>query len=267
MKKDGRLPMKILMVLFCGILFNTTLLSGCDYNHAKNASAAKVSEAQSQNDENARQSETDADDSSTVAPLWTVADDANVTGGTTSNLDDDNNGLSDQEIIEYLNSGTESSIDQDLPAELPEEYRSQHCEVRNTAYYPCNFSTDKNYVQEHGIDITVGDNLYMTQINDWYMNIDKYEGKTVQIEGFYLDFSPYVFIGRNGPTCPYCTGGFVDFEIMSDQDLSQLQHADSWISVQGIIKKGYDLSMGEFYFIEAVSVQQMDTAGKTYISN
>lgn len=111
------------------------------------------------------------------------------------------------------------------------------------------------------IDIIVGDNLYMTQINDWYMNFDKYEGKVVEIEGYYIDeYSPYTFVGRYGPSCPYCNGGYVSFEFYTNQDLSFLRNATDWIKVIGIIRQGED-SNGTFYYIEALSVEKMDEIG------
>ena len=68
----------------------------------------------------------------------------------------------------------------------------------------------------------VGDKLYMTQINDWYTNFSNYAGKSVEIEGYYMTFNNYKYVDRKGPTCPYCTGGYVNFEFQSDEDLSAL---------------------------------------------
>lgn len=48
------------------------------------------------------------------------------------------------------------------------------------------------------VDITVGDNYFVTQINDIYLNFEEYEGKTIEIEGFPLD-NGYTFVGRYGP--------------------------------------------------------------------
>ena len=116
-------------------------------------------------------------------------------------------------------------------------------------------------------DIVVGDKLYATQINDWYTNFDQYEGKTVEIEGYYInDYAPYTFVGRYGPSCPYCNGGYVSFEFYTQDDLTLLKSVEDWIKVTGILRQGED-SSGVFYYIEALSIQKMDKVGKDTVSN
>jgi uncharacterized membrane protein YcgQ (UPF0703/DUF1980 family) len=124
----------------------------------------------------------------------------------------------------------------------------------------------KNFNYKH-VDIVVGEKYYMTQINDWYANFGDYEGKTVEIEGYYVNFNPYTFVGRHGPTCPYCTGGYVDFEFHGlESMLSGLVSEQSWIRVYGIFRQGKD-SNGEFYYIEAVKVEVLNQIGADPITN
>lgn len=151
---------------------------------------------------------------------------------------------------------------------IPDEFQGENVITKGTGYYHCDFEKDRNYVKSHGIDITMGDNLYMTQINDWFTNFDDYNGKTVEIEGYYINFDPYSFVGRYGPTCPYCTGGFVDFEFLSDQDISDYKGSQTWIKVDGILRKGYDTGVaGEFYYIEATSIEVQDKVGEDTVKN
>lgn len=162
----------------------------------------------------------------------------------------------------------EQQQDSENTASIPDEFKGENTITRGTGYYNCDFDADRSYINSHGIDIKVGDNLYMTQINDWFKNFDDYNGKTVEIEGYYLDFAPYSFVGRHGPTCPYCTGGYVDFEFVTDQDISELKDTQTWIKVVGILKKGYDVKVaGDFYYIEATSIQTMDKVGKDTIKD
>lgn len=133
--------------------------------------------------------------------------------------------------------------------------------------YTCDIEADKKTFDSDNIDIVVGDNLYATQINDWYMNFDQYDGKSVEIEGYYIDeFAPYLFIGRYGPVCPYCQGGYVSFEIFTDEDLSEFQNAKDWIKVKGILRSDTDGS-GNFCYIEVMSVEKMSEVGVETISN
>lgn len=132
--------------------------------------------------------------------------------------------------------------------------------------YNCDIEADrKNF--DGKADIVVGDNLYTTQINDWYENFDQYEGKTVEIEGYYINqYKPYTFVGRYGPTCPYCNGGYVSFEFYTQDDLSDIKPVEDWIKVIGILRQGKD-STGLFYYIEVLSLEKMDQIGKDTVTN
>jgi hypothetical protein len=136
-----------------------------------------------------------------------------------------------------------------------------------TGTYTCDFAQDRAAFAKDSIDITVGDRLYATQINDWYQNFKYYAGKSVEIEGYFLDFNPYTMVGRKGPSCPYCNGGYVSFEILYDEDLSTLKSESDWIKVQGILRQGTDTEVGVFYYIEAINVEIMPQAGLGTITN
>ena len=132
--------------------------------------------------------------------------------------------------------------------------------------YLCDIEKDKKNFDGH-VDIVVGNNLYTTQINDWYMNFNQYVGKTVEIEGYYIDdYAPYTFIGRYGPTCPYCNGGYVSFEFYTQDDLSGLKSGKDWINVKGILRQWEDTN-GIFYYIEALSLVEMDKVGLDTVTN
>lgn len=136
--------------------------------------------------------------------------------------------------------------------------------------YPYDPAADRQTYDLTQTEITVGDRLYMTQINDWFRNFADYKDKTVEIEGYYLTFDPYTFIGRKGPSCPYCTGGYVDFEIKTDQDLSSLVPEQDWIRVKGILREGSSTyASGKkqaFYYIEALEVEKLPEAGVGTVS-
>lgn len=131
--------------------------------------------------------------------------------------------------------------------------------------YPYTIADDRQNFDYNNVDIVVGDKRYMTQINDWYMNFRDYKNKTVIIEGYYLAINGHHFVGRNGPTCPYCTGGYVDFEFTSDQDFSGYEPASTWIRVYGILREATvrlnDHVTAPFYHLEAVKVEKMPQEG------
>lgn len=131
--------------------------------------------------------------------------------------------------------------------------------------YDYNIKEDQKTFDADKIDIVVGDNYYATQINDWYANFNDYDGKTVEIEGYYIDSNPYKFVGRFGPSCPYCAVGYVAFEFFTNDDLSSLISGTDWIKVKGILRKGND-SSGEFYYIETMSIEK-GAVGKDTVTN
>ncbi|WP_455009575.1 hypothetical protein [Oribacterium sinus] len=137
--------------------------------------------------------------------------------------------------------------------------------------YPYNPKEDRGKYSLEKPDIVVGDKFYATQINDWYKNFQDYEGKTVSIEGMYMNFGGYTLVGRNGPSCPYCTGGYVNFEFKTDLDLSGLESEKSWIRVKGVLRQGkYSISKDVsqlIYYIEALEVEKMDKPGVNPITD
>lgn len=139
--------------------------------------------------------------------------------------------------------------------------------TKNNSIYDCDIKADqKNYSGK--TDIVVGDNMYSTQINDWYMNFEQYEGKVVEIEGYYInDFAPYDFIGRYGPDCPYCQGGYVSFEFITNEDLSGYESVKDWVKITGILREGFDREFGPFYYIEVLQLEKMSEVGKDTVTN
>lgn len=138
---------------------------------------------------------------------------------------------------------------------------------KKTSIYDCDIEADRKSF-DGKTDIVVGDNFYATQINDWYENFKDYEDKVVEIEGYYIDeFAPYTFIGRYGPSCPYCQGGYVSFEFVTNENLDALKSGSDWIKLTGILRKGMDTSDGDFYYIEALDLEKMDKVGKDTVTN
>lgn len=132
--------------------------------------------------------------------------------------------------------------------------------------YPYDIEADRAVFDVSDPDIVVGDRLYATQINDWYLNFEDYEGKVVEIEGYYIDLDGYDFVGRKGPACPYCSGGYVSFEFSTDADLFGWISEISWIRVTGVLREGSMYPGGgqdpyPFYYIEALRAEEMEAAG------
>ena len=190
---------------------------------------------------------------------------------------DDSSDPTDESYVNDVSSTEPSSDSANAPSlmqSLADAASAVKPDVPTISYneYPYDIPSDKKDFGDAKPDITVGDKHYMTQINDWYINFDNYDGKIVEIEGMYLDFGEgYKFVGRNGPSFPYCTGGYVDFEFQTDEDTSSFIPGETWISVKGILREGHavmsDESIIPFYYIEALSITELPEAGIDPISD
>lgn len=172
----------------------------------------------------------------------------------------------DPEYQAFLDSKSQEESQEDETQNNNETKDFGAADATGRVGYHCDIKADKENF-DGKVDIVVGDKLYTTQINDWYENFDEYEGKTVEIEGYYIDdYAPYTFVGRYGPSCPYCNGGYVSFEFYTQDDLSELKSVKDWIKVTGILRQGED-SNGVFNYIEVLSIDKMDKVGKDTVTN
>lgn len=119
------------------------------------------------------------------------------------------------------------------------------------------------------IDLVIGDNLFDTQLSDINLNFSQYEGKTIEIEGMYMINKPYTFVGRysNSNLCAYCPQGYSYFEYEWHGDKSpRLVDEITWLKVKGTLSKGED-KYGEYYFIQANSIEVMNERGIDTVNN
>ena len=121
-------------------------------------------------------------------------------------------------------------------------------------------------------DIVIGDKYFDTQITDIMTNYDNYEGKTVEIEGMYIDSNPYTFVARyntSSSSCPYCSGGYSYMEYMWKGEKIELTDTTSWIKIVGKIKVLCDDSTFDekYAYIEAEKIEVMNERGKEIVNN
>ena len=120
-------------------------------------------------------------------------------------------------------------------------------------------------------DVIVGDNYFDTQINNMITNSSDYDGKIIEIEGFYLKSDLYNFVGRysSNSLCPYCSGGYSYIEYIWEGEKIDLTEIDSWIKVIGTLEKGNDETSyyQDYYYIKAISVEVMKQRGQEDVEN
>lgn len=116
------------------------------------------------------------------------------------------------------------------------------------------------------IDIT--EKMYVTYINDIYVNKEDYLGKTVKIEGMfkgaYYDKTDttYYYVYRVGPGCCGNDGSMCGFEFTYDGEMPK---DNDWIKVIGVLDS-YEEDGAEYLTIRATSVEVMDERGAETVS-
>lgn len=114
--------------------------------------------------------------------------------------------------------------------------------------------------------LVIGEKMYITQINDIYLNPQKYYGKTVEIEGFPMKDpdAGYTFVGRYGPGCCVSDGyASMEYQYSEPMDLVEIE---DWIRVKGTIKRGFDGGT-TYTYIEATSVEKLLDRGNDTLTN
>jgi uncharacterized membrane protein YcgQ (UPF0703/DUF1980 family) len=113
--------------------------------------------------------------------------------------------------------------------------------------------------------IEIKEKMFISQVNDVYLNAEDYLGKTIKLEGLFkmeqgYDKS-YCFVLRYGPGC--CgNDGNVGFEVAWDKDKEkQYPGEDSWVEATGELKTYHEDDSMEFLYLDLVSLNVLDKRG------
>lgn len=110
--------------------------------------------------------------------------------------------------------------------------------------------------------IEIKEKMFLSQVNDVYLNTDDYLGKTIKLEGIfkkepYKD-KLYYFVLRYGPGC--CgSDGNVGFEIVWSENKKQpYPEQDSWVEAVGILKDDNEYG---FLYLDLISLTVLNRRG------
>lgn len=115
------------------------------------------------------------------------------------------------------------------------------------------------------IDIT--EKMYVSWINEIYVNTDSYIGKTVKIQGMYttenFNNNEYHYVYRVGPGCCGNDGSMCGFEMTYDGEYPK---DNDWIEVVGVLETYVE--DGQTYLnLKADSVTVMEERGSETVTN
>ncbi len=154
--------------------------------------------------------------------------------------------------------------------------KDEKIEEKNTSDYVMTELPDGVLYSKDGkqieADISIDDNYFDTTINDIWTNPNSYKGKTIQIEGMYLENLPYTFVGRyaESSVCPNCPPGYSYFEYQLDGNIGRkFTDEKEWIKVVGTLETGNDETTGynDFYYLKVLTLEVMNKMGKVTVNN
>ena len=109
--------------------------------------------------------------------------------------------------------------------------------------------------------LTLKDNMFVTTLNDIYINYQDYEGKTLSYEGFMFWEDDYRVVAREYYCCgydPYVVG----LECYSEEEFPA---KDEWVKVEGVIKVNYDTPSYPSPYLDVTSIEVLETRGEEVV--
>jgi uncharacterized membrane protein YcgQ (UPF0703/DUF1980 family) len=114
--------------------------------------------------------------------------------------------------------------------------------------------------------IEIKEKMFISQVNDVYLNKDDYLGKTIKLEGLFKiaqgNEKAYCFVLRYGPGCCGYDGN-VGFEVAWDKDREKpYPGEDSWVEATGELKTYEEDGYTEFLYLDLVSLNVLNKRGQ-----
>jgi len=120
-------------------------------------------------------------------------------------------------------------------------------------------------VSDKGV-IEIKEKMFISQVNDVYLNAEDYLGKTIKLEGLFkmeqgYDKS-YCFVLRYGPGCCGYDGN-VGFEVAWDKEKEKpYPGEDSWVEATGELKSYEEDGYNKFLYLDLASLNVLDKRGQ-----
>ena len=176
---------------------------------------------------------------------------------------EDNNNI--QQQVVGMRSQSENTVNEEENTKTAVDGKTKITKLDDGTLYSYNGKQEK-------ADIVIGDNYFDTQINDIMLNFNEYKGKTVEIEGMYIDvYLPYTIVGRYSTNnlCAYCPVGYSAFEYIWNGEKIDMKNEETWIKIIGKFCVANDETSNyqDYYYIEATSIEVMNESGIKTVSN
>ena len=114
--------------------------------------------------------------------------------------------------------------------------------------------------------VEIKEKMFVTQVNDVYLNAEDYLGKTIKLEGVFKNEKSdngdqYCFVIRYGPGC--CgNDGIVGFEIKWDENNAKpYPKDDSWVESTGVLKQYEMDGYPDYLYLDLISLNVLNKRG------
>ena len=117
--------------------------------------------------------------------------------------------------------------------------------------------------------IEIGERMFMTQIQDIYLNANNFVGRTIRLEGIFninrWNESFWYFVIRNGPDGCCGTPGQIGFEVRWPENrIEAFPENDSWVEATGVLRTYRD-GPNQFLYLELTSLRVLNTRGLEFV--
>ena len=107
--------------------------------------------------------------------------------------------------------------------------------------------------------------MFVSQVNDVYLNADDYLGKTIKLEGIFKQDQGYeklyCFVLRYGPGCCGADGN-VGFEVAwANEQARPYPAADSCVEAAGVLKTYEEDGYDQFLYLDLSSLNVLSKRG------
>ena len=131
---------------------------------------------------------------------------------------------------------------------------------------PQTVEAEETQLEAAGDVVEIKEKMFITQINDIYLNADEYLNKKIKLEGFYsvyeVEGKAVHSVIRNGPGC--CgNDGVAGFEFVWDGEYPQ---ENAWLRVVGTLEIKEEEGM-EYMYLDAMEVEVLEERGAEFVEN
>jgi len=114
--------------------------------------------------------------------------------------------------------------------------------------------------------IEIRERMFLTQVNDIYLNSSSFLGKTIKLEGIFQEYTwdnrLFYFVLRNSPGGCCGNDGRAGFEIRwPENNVRAFPENNSWVEVMGILRVTPD----RLLYLELLSLRVSDTRGLEFV--